>query len=87
MQFFVVLVLTPFLVSPATARRQGAKLKDAGQKTGSFRAAAGAAKKEASPLSNCARDGIRTTVQMMTDVASQVIKDDLFHRAFVLRPT
>jgi hypothetical protein len=66
----------------------GAKLKDAGQKTGSYRAAAaGAAKKESSPLGNCARDGIRTTVQMMTDVASQVIKDDLFHRAVVPRPT
>ena len=59
----------------------GHKLRDAGQKSGSFRPSAG--KRGDSPLSNCARDGARTTVQMVTDVASQVIKDSLFHRAVI----
>jgi hypothetical protein len=62
----------------------GNKLKDASSSGGSFRGGGGgAAAKKDSPLTNCSRDGIRTTVQMVTDVASQVIKDELFHRAVV----
>eukprot|EP00038_Savillea_parva_P010024 m.187408 g.187408 ORF g.187408 m.187408 type:complete len:337 (+) comp17066_c0_seq1:103-1113(+) len=61
------------------------KLKDAGTSgSGAFRGAGGSKKADA-PLTNCARDGVKTTVQMLTDVASQVIKDELFHRAVTPR--